>query len=272
MTKSGLGSVAWWGFSPPINLLPTPEYNNDNAKEKSTLGHSTGGDTNELIPNPEAAANAQHHPIYSNVLLLGSSDPRLIAATVAELLVSSQISLRQSSRKTESLDSLLISEVNFYVYEPCVELYARQILLTSILFHSTNPKPSTATSNSSHVSNDQQLDVEFLAEAYLEVFGDILLSRETASFVRSKIKECLEFVTSLNTTIVNQEEGEGLNKKCPDEFHCLWDLGLLKYKEKDALENTFKRWLKSTVTAEEALEFWDSRVRDHLQERSVDNC
>ena len=86
------------------------------------------------------------------------------------------------------------------------EVLARHLLLLSILF-------------------DNTMAINERAEMFLEVLGNTLVREKTAQYIASKCDDLIQFVTN--------EDGMLLG---------LVDLSLLRFKERDSLEDTLKSW------------------------------
>ncbi|XP_071748949.1 dynein axonemal assembly factor 3 isoform X2 [Lepeophtheirus salmonis] len=159
--------------------------------------------------------------VSPNVLLIGASDPRHIIAL--------------SSQNTSP---------SFYISESNIVLYARHILLLSILFE----KNDAATNY-------------FKCKRFLLIYGNSLIDEETGIFLRERCKELSESVIKSRNMAHNHPDYSKIFLR----EEVILDLSRLKYREIDALEMVFKNW--STVAAKKnnkMISFWDLRNRSLL--------
>lgn len=154
-----------------------------------------------------------------NILLMNCGDQRIIIDSL------------KSAKK-------LNKKVRFYVLEKMLELYARDLLLLSIIFE-----------------HPQKTGVQLKTENFLEIFGNLFIRENTANLIRLKSNEFIKFITDLDYLAKSN-----LN---------MFNFSLLKYKERDFLEGIFKFWRiretnKDYFPAEKC---WDVRLRNYFGNR-----
>ena len=164
-----------------------------------------------------------------NILLVGSGDIRHILKTVA------QRRRRGVNNKSSGDKGCECLNYHFYVLENNLELYARDMMLMSIALEST-----------------ERFGLQEKVELFAEIFGNTLLRSQAASHLQSMANEFVKMVTDFDY----------LKQKLP-----LFDLELLKYKERDMLEGIFKLWRKPETNLFDVEQCWDLRVRQHLGTR-----
>lgn len=154
-----------------------------------------------------------------NILLVGSGDSRHLLKTMAH-------AYRWPQR-----------QINFYVLEHNLELYARHLLFLTIALES-----------------QQRMGLQEKCELYIELFGNTLVRQQSAEYTEKMASEFIRMVT----------DSDYLEKKLP-----IVDLSLLKFKERDFLEGIFKFWRnkerkKMDFDVEKS---WDLRLRQYLGAR-----
>ncbi|CAF1067917.1 unnamed protein product [Brachionus calyciflorus] len=162
---------------------------------------------NENLPN-----KTDEDPL--NILLVNSGDQRLILD-----------SLKSKSKK----------KVNFYISEKMLELYARDLLLLSIIFE--HPSKS---------------GIQEKSENFLEIYGNLFIRENTANIIQQKSNEFIKFITDLDYLAKSRLK--------------MFDFSLLKYKERDFLEGIFKFWRIKEKNKEyfPADKCWDVRLRTYF--------
>ena len=117
--------------------------------------------------------------------------------------------------------------IHFYLVEAQIEVLARNILLLEIL-------------------NDYEMPIRQRATVLLEVFGNVRVQDRTSRYVELLGQQLRSLVTA----------GTG-------RLEDLLDLGLLRYREKDQLEETFKNY--SRITSFDVENLRDHRLRGKSQ-------
>ncbi|OWF47948.1 dynein assembly factor 3, axonemal-like [Mizuhopecten yessoensis] len=156
-------------------------------------------------------------PDELRILLVGAGDMRHLLTTVAR-------SYRHGKRK-----------LHFYVIENNLELYARDMLFMTIA-----------------LETQKRMGLQEKTELFLELFGNILVRKQSCEYVEKMATEFIKMVTDF----------EYLEKKLP-----IFDLSQLKYKERDFLESIFKFWRVSDTKFFDAEKVWDLRLRQLMGNR-----
>ncbi|CAM9444596.1 unnamed protein product, partial [Chrysoparadoxa australica] len=119
--------------------------------------------------------------------------------------------------------------VNIYVWDAPVEALARHLLLLQ-------------------VAHDTDLPVRQRANVLLEIFGNTQVQERTSRYIAKKGEELIQLVCY----------GKGAQAE-------LVDLKLLKFKDKDLLEETFKSW--GHDVAYDIIKLRDERLRQYFGQR-----
>lgn len=136
-------------------------------------------------------------------------------------------------RRRTGKNSAHLQIIHFYLMEAQIEVLARNILLLEIV-------------------NDYEMPIRQRATVLLEVFGNVRVQDRTSRYVELLGHQLRSLVTA----------GTG-------RLEDLLDLGLLRYREKDQLEETFKNY--SRITSFDVENLRDHRLRgksqkyDHLR-------
>jgi dynein assembly factor 3 len=125
-----------------------------------------------------------------------------------------------------------VRPLHFYVYERSSEVLARHMLQLA-------------------VACDWELPLRQRTAVWLELYGNALLQARTARYLGTKLKSVLIDVLC--------------NERGPAPLPALWDLSLLKYKQRDELEATLKAWDEAVPFDMATLR--DYRLRHHYGER-----
>jgi dynein assembly factor 3 len=162
-----------------------------------------------------------HDDSEINFLLVGCGDPRHLLKTLA---------LRSKWPKRKL--------IRFYVYEPRLELYARDLLLLSLA-----------------IEHPAKRGIQEKTELFMEIFANIQVRQQTADYILTTSNELIKCVTDF-------EYMKKQNLGC-------FDLSLLKYKERDFLECVFKYWRSDIAKFDyfPAKKCWDLRLRSYLKTR-----
>lgn len=153
-------------------------------------------------------------PDTLNVLVIGAGDLRHVLTTIAR-------------RKRHPKKKL-----HFYIAETATELYARHMLFLTIA-----------------LETQKRLGLQEKAELFLELYGDLLVRKQSADYVEKMSTDFIKMVTDFDY----------LETKLP----CL-DLSQLKFKERDFLEGVFKIWRNPKPEAFDAKKCWELRLRQYL--------
>ena len=116
------------------------------------------------------------------------------------------------SVKGSSDQSLKNTKFNFYVVEPSVEQVGRYMLMLNTIL-------------------DENFGLQEKMETFLEIYGNSLLRNATSEYVIRKANEFIDVVTDPD--------------RCAKTYP-MFDLSLLKHKERDYLEGTLKFWRSGT--------------------------
>ncbi|XP_038121479.1 dynein assembly factor 3, axonemal homolog [Culex quinquefasciatus] len=161
-------------------------------------------DTSEDIP-PEL-----------NILLFGLGDPRHVLKSAAR-------AFKHGTR------------LNFYLLEGCLELVARNLLLTTVAFES-----------------GQLLSIRGKVHLFMDLFGNTLVRPFSSGYLNAKAAVLTRMVTDL-------EWGERIAP--------IFSLEGLRYKERDQLEDVFHFWTNREKHVFNVAHYWDARVRAALGTR-----
>lgn len=140
-----------------------------------------------------------------------------------------------SQRMRHSKNSEEPISLHFYILESNLEQYARHMMLIAILLRSSG-----------------SMGLQERTELFAEIFANSLIRFQTAQFVQLMANQFIKMVTDFDY----------LENNLP-----VFDLSLLKYKERDMMEGIFKLWRKAEVEVFDVKQCWDSRVRQHLGSR-----
>ena len=125
------------------------------------------------------------------------------------------------------------TKLNFYVLEPSVEQFGRYMLMLSSVL-------------------DENFGLQEKIETFLEIYGNSLLRNTTSEYIMKKSNQFIDVVTDADLCA----------ETCP-----MFDLSLLKHKERDYLEGTLKFWRSSDNRGFEIHKMWEYRNREHLGPR-----
>ncbi|XP_062542986.1 dynein axonemal assembly factor 3 homolog [Armigeres subalbatus] len=159
---------------------------------------------------------SQEAPAELNILLFGVGDPRHV--------------LKSASKTFKHTTKL-----NFYLQEGCLELIARNLLLTCIAFE-----------------NGQHLSVKGKTHLFMDVLGNTLLRPFSNGYVNTKAKTLTNLVT----------DPDYAEKVAP-----IFKFDGLRYKERDHLEDVFRFWINHEKHVFNVAQYWDARVRAMLGTR-----
>ncbi|XP_028399655.1 dynein assembly factor 3, axonemal-like [Dendronephthya gigantea] len=152
-----------------------------------------------------------------NILLVGCGDCRHLLKTLA---------------KTYKWEK---TQLNVYVVENNLELFARHLLLLGIALESK-----------------EKLGLQEKCELFLELLGNSLIRPQTCDYLKEKANEYIRMVTDLDY----------MERNFP-----LIDMSLLKFKERDLLEGIFKFWRNTNGKLFDIAKCWDLRLRNYLEVR-----
>ncbi|XP_029734852.1 dynein axonemal assembly factor 3 homolog [Aedes albopictus] len=155
-------------------------------------------------------------PSELNILLFGLGDPR-------HVLKSASKTFKHSTK------------LSFVLLEGCLELVARNLLLTCIAFES-----------------GQHLSVKGKTHLFMDVFGNTLLRPFSNGYINAKAKVLTNVVT----------DADYAERVAP-----IFLLDGLRYRERDHLENVFNFWINHEKHVFNVSHYWDARVRAMLGTR-----
>jgi dynein assembly factor 3 len=169
---------------------------------------------------------SEEEPI--NILLVNPGDIRHIMATVARRR-------RANSCGTVVSGGIAMKKlrpIHFYLLETPMEVLARDVLLLEIL-------------------NDYEVPIRQRANIFLEIFGNAKVQDRTSRYVEQLGHELRKLIDS----------GSGASGR----LEGIVDLQLLKYREKDELEDVFKSYSRANMFDIDSLR--DHRLRGFYQDR-----
>ncbi|XP_052802925.1 dynein axonemal assembly factor 3-like [Mya arenaria] len=179
-------------------------------------GFSPALDFQEILKGSSGGKTCENDPVH--ILLVGAGDLRHVLLTVAR-------KYRHTPRK-----------LCFHILEGSLELYARDMLFLTIAL-----EPQT------------RMGLQEKTELFLELFGNILIRKQSTEYVEKMSTELIKMVTDFSY----------LEKKLP-----VVDLSQLKFKERDFLDAIFKFWRNPAITGVfEVSKYWDLRIRKLLGTR-----
>eukprot|EP01036_Dinobryon_divergens_P031277 gene31277-40647_t len=171
------------------------------------------------------------------VLLIEPGDIRHILFTIAR------------RRRFRLPDGSLIP-IHFYLLESPLEVLGRDLLQLQLIC-------------------DNEMPIRQKANTFLEVFGNCKVQKRTAFYVEvlgNRLKLLMKHMdtTTSSTTTTGGKDNvvEGISDNILDE---IVDLSLLRYRERDELENVFSNYSKSSVFKLDAL--LDQRFRSLYEDR-----
>ncbi len=88
-------------------------------------------------------------------------------------------------------------------------------------------------------------------ELFLDIYGNSLIRQKSQNYLDYMIRELIRLITQ--------------DKRCETAIKSIVDLSLLKYKERDELEDVLKSWYSKTPFDIE--KYRDQRLRYHYKER-----
>jgi len=160
----------------------------------------------------------------------GSPNTRRIllvgCADIRHIIATVAMKLRHSADPGQKLE--------FYVFESSIESLARHALLLKLL-------------------NDSELPVRERIEMFLSIYGNSLLREKDANYVSSSVSPLIDLLTDTH--------------QIPSASHLipLLDFSLLKFKERDSLQEVFEGYRDSVKFDADALR--DQRCRGFFKER-----
>ncbi|CAH1785744.1 unnamed protein product [Owenia fusiformis] len=126
-------------------------------------------------------------------------------------------------------------KIHFYVAENNLELYARDLLMMTVA-----------------LENQGRMGLQDKTELFLEIFGNSQIRYQTCEYVEKMTNEFIKMVT----------DDDYMEKKMP-----VFDMSLLKFKERDMLEGILKFWRNKDKTVFPIEKFWEYRLRQYLGQR-----
>lgn len=124
-------------------------------------------------------------------------------------------------------------KINFYIAEGILDLYARNFLLLTIAL-----EPNLSPTWKTHL--------------FMDVYGNTLLRPISSNYIGSKVSHFEKIVTD-------------------DEYRAqvsaIFDFSLLKYRERDHLQNIFHFWANRATNVFNVVAYWETRLRETLKMR-----
>uniref|UniRef100_A0A8D8YTG2 Dynein assembly factor 3, axonemal n=1 Tax=Cacopsylla melanoneura TaxID=428564 RepID=A0A8D8YTG2_9HEMI len=121
-------------------------------------------------------------------------------------------------------------KIHFYVIEPLVDFLAKQMLLLTAA-----------------LEPPQALGLQEKVRLFMEIYGNLLVRPPTVNYIIQKSRQLIHMVT----------DESFLDFRLP-----LVKLNMMKFKEIDALQNTFQFWFNNTLF--NVVHMWDIRLRRSL--------
>lgn len=151
-----------------------------------------------------------------NILLFGCCDPRHIIKTIAKSYLHN-------------------TKINFYVFEGCPALLARNVILTTIALE----PPSL-------------LSLLAKTHLFMDIYANTQIRISSVGYIESKATHFINCVTDLE-----------FNKRMQPIFV----FNQLKYIERDCLENIFNFWRENGKNGFDVNSLWTQRMKQHLSFR-----
>ena len=169
--------------------------------------------------------------IAKTLSLESSSEPiRILLIQPGDIRhIITTIARRRRALKRTVSTSESLRPIHFYVIESLVEIIGRDLLLLELL-------------------NDFEVPIRQRANLFLEVYGNVKVQERTNRYIEQLGQRLRALVT----------DGRG----CLEE---IVELSLLKYRERDELEDVFKSYSRSNPFDINSL--WDHRLRGYYAER-----
>ncbi|XP_015773182.1 PREDICTED: dynein assembly factor 3, axonemal-like [Acropora digitifera] len=186
MMMDGFGAITWWGFSPALDLQGKYQF----FQSLSLIAMYTF----KWFIIVDEVFLLQNHCLLGKraFLVVGAGDCRHILKTIVYACRHGQ------------------TDLDIFVVENNLEIYARDFLLLSIAFE---PK--------------ERLGLQEKTELFLELFGNSLVRPQTSEYLQQKSSDFIRFITDLDY----------LEASLP-----VFNFSQLKFKERDQLESIFKFW------------------------------
>eukprot|EP01035_Chromulina_nebulosa_P038065 gene38065-51415_t len=225
-----MGLHSHWGLSAAFDVLET-RINGELRKLFLPLPKTTVNSFHSSIPESKVTSSVLR------VLLIEPGDIRHILFTIAR------------RRRFRLPDGSLIP-IHFYLLESPLEVLGRDLLQLQLIC-------------------DNEMPIRQKANTFLEVFGNCKVQKRTAFYVEvlgNRLKLLMKHMdtTTSSTTTTGGKDNvvEGISDNILDE---IVDLSLLRYRERDELENVFSNYSKSSVFKLDAL--LDQRFRSLYEDR-----
>lgn len=126
-------------------------------------------------------------------------------------------------------------KINFYMVEGVLEILARNLLLTTVA-----------------LENPENFSLTRKTHLYMDIFGNALTRPITHNYICSKAKNFIKMITDEDYAAEN--------------FPFI-KFDLLKYRERDGLENIFLFWLNKVENIFNMPVYWETRLRGLLKTR-----
>lgn len=195
----GFGAITWWGFSPALDLQAKYQSLSSNVEDLKINENSTTKKGKRAF------------------LVVGAGDCRHILKTIVYACRHGQ------------------TDLDIFVVENNLEIYARDFLLLSIAFE---PK--------------ERLGLQEKTELFLELFGNSLVRPQTSEYLQQKSSDFIRFITDLDY----------LEASLP-----VFNFSQLKFKERDQLESIFKFWRNPDPKLFDICQHWEERLRQYFATR-----
>jgi dynein assembly factor 3 len=222
--NGGLGVHSMWGFSPSMDLL---NHHHNPIEAEACITDTNNHDSSGSPPPPPSlsSAPAPAPAAALNILLVQPSDARHIIHTIAHRC-------RRSKESKDDSSSSHPRQINFYILEGEIEVFARLLLQL-------------------HIFLDGNIPMRHRAALFLEIYGNILVQGRTEEYIAHTSSMLRELISG------QKYEHEYMKE--------IVSLDHLKQRDRDDLDSVFKSW--SIDVRYDIAMYRDYRLRGYYGDR-----